>query len=270
MPVIFQDLGKSETTVTSPRSDSGQSSHFQDELPPAPTNTIRASHFQNNIDNRHSPDIPSSPPSHDFQPAPPSIDRSDSSNYSNPSASYPSHDYFPPPSHRPDNSSYSQPYHHQAFPQEPPPPPPPQHLPHNYPTHETSSSSFNYPNFQSYPSFTETSLPSVPAQYPTYYQGSETSFSHQVPPAASFTSTSQYTSSSSRNGTVTEPAAAPKSPAQNYQYDSSYEPPPEKIAEAHKAARFAVGALAFDDVSVAVDFLKKSLELLTNPSATGH
>ncbi|XP_021287400.1 protein HOMOLOG OF MAMMALIAN LYST-INTERACTING PROTEIN 5 [Herrania umbratica] len=55
---------------------------------------------------------------------------------------------------------------------------------------------------------------------------------------------------------------------QKYQYDSNYQPPPEKIAEAHKAARFAVGALAFDDVTVAVEHLKKSLELLTNPSAS--
>ncbi|KAI3964546.1 hypothetical protein MKW92_021229 [Papaver armeniacum] len=52
-----------------------------------------------------------------------------------------------------------------------------------------------------------------------------------------------------------------------FQYDSNYLPAPEKIAEAHKAARFAVGALAFDDVAIAVDFLIKSLELLTNPSA---
>nr|GFD26576.1 hypothetical protein [Tanacetum cinerariifolium] len=64
---------------------------------------------------------------------------------------------------------------------------------------------------------------------------------------------------------VTE--SAPVS-SQSYQYDSNYQPAPEKIAEAHKAARFAVGALAFDDVFVAVDYLKKSLELLTNPSAS--
>ncbi|GLJ42486.1 hypothetical protein SUGI_0880580 [Cryptomeria japonica] len=55
-------------------------------------------------------------------------------------------------------------------------------------------------------------------------------------------------------------------PAAAYFYDSSYQPPPAKIAEAHKAARFAVGALAFDDVPTAVDHLKRSLELLTLPS----
>nr|GEZ03288.1 protein homolog of mammalian LYST-interacting protein 5 [Tanacetum cinerariifolium] len=42
----------------------------------------------------------------------------------------------------------------------------------------------------------------------------------------------------------------------------------QRIAEAQRATRFAVGALAFDDVFVAVDYLKKSLELLTNPSAS--
>ncbi|KAF3454025.1 hypothetical protein FNV43_RR04470 [Rhamnella rubrinervis] len=68
-----------------------------------------------------------------------------------------------------------------------------------------------------------------------------------------------------QKGTVSEPNAP--SSAKTFEYDCNYQPSPEKIAEAHKAARFAVGALAFDDVSVAVDFLRKSLELLTNPSA---
>lgn len=73
---------------------------------------------------------------------------------------------------------------------------------------------------------------------------------------------------SSSNGRVNVPPALDP-PAQKYHYDSSYQPGPEKIAEAHKAARFAVGALAFDEISTAVEHLKKSLELLTNPSA-GH
>lgn len=71
---------------------------------------------------------------------------------------------------------------------------------------------------------------------------------------------------SGRNGNAFNDVPAS---VQSYQYDSNYQPAPEKIAEAHKTARFAVGALAFDDVSTAVDFLKKSLELLTNPAA-GH
>ncbi|KAE8726889.1 Microtubule-associated proteins 65-1 isoform 1 [Hibiscus syriacus] len=64
---------------------------------------------------------------------------------------------------------------------------------------------------------------------------------------------------------VLEPSPTP---TQKYQYDSNWQPPPEKIAEAHKAARFAIGALAFDNVSTAVEHLKKSVELLTNPSAS--
>ncbi|CAK7324579.1 unnamed protein product [Dovyalis caffra] len=174
-----------------------------------------------------------------------------------PTGGYPSHDFHPsPPTSRSENSTYSQPYH-QSYSQEPL-----QHLPHNYQSHETSS--YSYPNFQSYPSFRESSLPSAPSHYPSYYQGSDSSYSPQSAPlTTSYSSTPQYPSSS-RNGTNTDPE--PTS-AKTYQYDSNYQPPPAKIAEAHKAARFAVGALAFDDVSVALDYLRKSLELLTNPSA---
>ncbi|KAJ6724789.1 VACUOLAR PROTEIN SORTING-ASSOCIATED PROTEIN VTA1-like protein [Salix viminalis] len=126
--------------------------------------------------------------------------------------------------------------------------------------------SYSYPNFQSYPSFSESSLPSVPSQHPSYYQGSDPSHIPQsAPPTSSYSSTPQYPSSSIKR-TNSDPAPTP---AKTYQYDSNYCPPPDKIAEAHKAARFAVGALAFDDVSVAVDYLRKSLELLTNPSV-GH
>lgn len=67
---------------------------------------------------------------------------------------------------------------------------------------------------------------------------------------------------------VRETPVAPAVPiAETYHYDSSYQPSVEMISEAHKAARFAVGALAFDDVVVAVDHLKRALDLLTNPSA---
>ena len=69
---------------------------------------------------------------------------------------------------------------------------------------------------------------------------------------------------SSTNGNAPH---APSTTAQVYHYDSNYQVPPEKIAEAQKAARFAVAALAFDEVPVAVEHLKKALELLTNPSA---
>ncbi|XP_027331412.1 protein HOMOLOG OF MAMMALIAN LYST-INTERACTING PROTEIN 5 [Abrus precatorius] len=191
-----------------------------------------------------SQDYHSPPPSQDYHPPPPSQD------YHPPP---PSQDYHPPPARS--ESSYPDPYSHQQF-----SPDHSQHLGPNYPSQETSS--YSYPHFQSYPSFTESSLPSVPSNY-TYYQGSDASYSSQSAPLTTNHLSSVQHSSSSRNGTVVEP----KSITQTYQYDSNYQPAPEKIAEAHKAARFAVGALAFDDVSIAVDYLKKSLELLTNPSA---
>ncbi|KAJ6333294.1 hypothetical protein OIU77_009208 [Salix suchowensis] len=163
-----------------------------------------------------------------------------------------------PPYHQQSNLQ-EPPYHQQSNLQEPQP-----HQPHNYQSHETSS--YSYPNFQSYPSFSESSLPSVPLHHPSCYQGSDPSHIPQsAPPTSSYSSTPQYPSSSIKR-TNSDPAPTP---AKTYQYDSNYCPPPDKIAEAHKAARFAVGALAFDDVSVAVDYLKKSLELLTNPSV-GH
>lgn len=134
-----------------------------------------------------------------------------------------SSDYHPDDSSIHDRRETFQPPHHQTF------QPPPQ----NYSTTpEFPPPPYSHQNFQSYPSFTDQSLPAATPTHAPYYQSS--------PPAPTF------------------------------KYDSNYEPPPEKIAEAHKAARFAVGALAFDDVAVAVDFLRKSLELLTNPSAAGH
>ncbi|GJS33366.1 hypothetical protein Tco_0531748 [Tanacetum coccineum] len=95
--------------------------------------------------------------------------------------------------------------------------------------------SHNYPNFQSYPSFSETSLPAAPlppAHYPLVLNNPTLLLlDQQIIHLRVSTSQVQAT-------------------------------------EAHKAERFAVRALAFDDVFVAVDYLKKSVELLTNPSAS--
>ncbi|XP_020223085.1 protein HOMOLOG OF MAMMALIAN LYST-INTERACTING PROTEIN 5 [Cajanus cajan] len=250
------DSGNIETNVSSPRPESDPSLSHHDRVN---YQNRPASDFHDTVIDQHSGNISPStqfhdnnmhppPPPQDYHPPPPSQD------YHTPPSSQ---DYYPPPPATRSESPYSQPYNHQQYSEEPP-----QHLSHNYPSHETSS--FSYPHFQSYPSFTETSLPSVPSNY-TYYQGSDTSFSSQsAPPTTSYSSSAQHSYSSGNvNGTVVEPKAT----TQTYQYDSNYQPAPEKIAEAHKAARFAVGALAFDDVSVAVDFLKKSLELLTIPSA---
>ncbi|CAI9773406.1 unnamed protein product [Fraxinus pennsylvanica] len=207
---------------------------------------------------------------------------------------YPTDDTYHQPPQYPTDDTYHQlpssnrtehsPYSHQPY--QPPPyhQEPQQHLPQQYHPHDIPP--YSYPNFQSYPSFTESSLPAAPSHYPSYHQGSDTSYSNSSPSnTVNSPSTTQY-NSSGRNGGLSEtlPAAtqynssgrnegfsetlpAATAATQSYQYDSSYQPPPEKIAEAHKAARFAVGALAFDEVSVAVDYLKKSLELLTNPSA---
>ncbi|KAF5178459.1 Lyst-interacting-like protein [Thalictrum thalictroides] len=214
-----------------------------------------------------SPSFPTSEyPRDDFQTLPSPNDRHDNSypgTITSSSPSYPTSDYprddfhtHPSPSNR--ESSYPQPYHHQTYQPESPQPP------QTYSSNEVPPPSYSLPNFQSYPGFNDHSLPAAPTHTP-YYQGSDGSYPQQSAPTVSnYQSTSQY-SSSSINGTHAEPAPTA---AQTFHYDSNYQPPPEKIAEAHKAARFAVGALAFDDVAIAVDFLTKSLELLTNPSAS--
>ncbi|GMJ05060.1 extensin-like, homolog of mammalian LYST-INTERACTING PROTEIN5 [Hibiscus trionum] len=247
------DLGSSEVPVTSPRQDSNPPPQFCDEINNHHYDSIPPpSQSHDKIDRQHSLDILPPPPS--FPPG--SYPSQDQSYPQEPHRHFPS----PPPANNSEDPAYSHSYHHQPYPQEPQ-----LHLPHGYPSHDVPLHS--YPNFQSYPSFSESSLPSAPSHYPSYHQGSETPYAPQsAPPPTSYPSTPQY-SSTSRNETVSEPAPAPAM-SQKYQYDSNYQPAPEKIAEAHKAARFAVGALAFDDVSVAVEHLKKSLELLTNPSAS--
>lgn len=167
-----------------------------------------------------------------------------------PNDNYPSENIHQPP---PPHNSEQPIYHHQSHPNQPYQPEP------QFPVLPTLS----YPNFQSYPSFAESSLPAAPSHFPSYYQGSDASYTGLPPNTTTYASTPQY-NSSGNNGKVPE-VSHPKT--EKYEYDSSYQPPPEKIAEAHKAARFAVGALAFDDVSTAIQHLKKSLEMLTNPSA---
>ncbi|CAN0900943.1 Protein HOMOLOG OF MAMMALIAN LYST-INTERACTING PROTEIN 5 [Linum grandiflorum] len=237
--------------------DMTQSSQFHDQF-----NNQDPSQFipppYNSIDRQHSTQVPPQPPQsydsvnsqHSPSPSP----------YAGAGGAY-AHDFNPSAGNRSDNPTYIRPdSHHGSYSQEPQQ----HHVPQNYPAHDNPS--FSYPNFQSYPSFADTSLPSVPSHYPSYYQGSDPatySNSQSAPPAASYPAGLHHSSSNS-----SKMSADPlPTPAQTYQYDSNYHPPPDKIAEAHKAARFAVGALAFDEVSVAVEHLKKSLELLTNPSA---
>ncbi|KAJ1380411.1 Vacuolar protein sorting-associate protein Vta1/Callose synthase, N-terminal [Sesbania bispinosa] len=272
-PSNTYDLGTTGTTVTSPGPESDPSHNFHDPVNYQHLQSIHpASEFHDTINNHDSTNIPPSMQFHDRVG-----NNENSSNISPPSPPYPStgypsqdyhhpppsQDYHPPPSSQDYHSSpparsegpSSLGYNHQQYSQEHS-----QNLDPNY-SHETPS--YSYTHFQSYPGFSESSLPSVPLNY-SYYQGSDAStYSSQSAPPTTNHSSSTQQSSLGRNGTVSEP----NSTTQTYQYDSNYQPPPEKIAEAHKAARFAVGALAFDDVSTAVDFLRKSLELLTNSSS---
>ncbi|KAK8626424.1 hypothetical protein V6N13_134069 [Hibiscus sabdariffa] len=268
------DLGAHDPAVTSPQGpqqSSNQTSQFHESNNQHYTNIPPSSQFHDKIDGQHSSNISPSP--HSFPSAGyPSHDQSypQEPQYPSHDQSYPQEpqgDFHPSfPGNRSENPTYPQSYNYQPYQQDQQP-----HLPGSYPSHEAPS--YPYPNFQSYPSFSESSLPSASSQYPSFYQGSETPYNPQSAPpttnypstlSTSYPSTAQQHMPSGRNGKISEPSPAT---SQKYQYDSNYQPPPEKIAEAHKAARFAVGALAFDDVSTAVEHLKKSLELLTNPSA---
>ncbi|XP_077227445.1 protein HOMOLOG OF MAMMALIAN LYST-INTERACTING PROTEIN 5-like [Tasmannia lanceolata] len=246
-------------------------------------------------------------PSNDFEqlpPPPPPANRPENSSYpqpyhqqsysheSLPHQSY-SHESLPHQPYSPDSLPH-QPYSHESLPntyqsheqQQSSPQSYPSHdqqsSPQSYPSHDQQSAPqtypphengtpYTFPNYQSYPSFNDSTLPTAPTHYPSYYQGSDPALPHQSsapshhssPPPSNYPSTVQYNSA---NGSETRPGSAPPSTF-TFHYDSNYQPPPDKIADAHKAARFAVGALAFDDVSVAVDFLRRSLDLLTNPSA---
>lgn len=145
-----------------------------------------------------------------------------------------------------------------------------------------SGGQFHHSNYQQYTPI----LPDEPvgSSMPTpYYDqpgGSDAVFyqspvgharSGAVYPGSVFTSSDHGSFSSAEVGTV-----RPKDPSGLERTTSApanvkgqiFQPPPDKIAEAHKASRFAVSALAFDDVPAAISYLKQSLELLTNPSAS--
>ncbi|XP_039120799.1 protein HOMOLOG OF MAMMALIAN LYST-INTERACTING PROTEIN 5 isoform X2 [Dioscorea cayenensis subsp. rotundata] len=251
-------------TQASSHYDMGRSESFQPSFSGADTSSQhshdlgRTKSFQ---DGYPGADI-SSQPSENINPYAPPMTPS-------PHSSYPSHDYPPteynqfPPDNRHEISGYPQNYHHQqSYSNEQ------SQMPQNYHAHDNTGQSYSYPNFQSYPGFNETSFPTVPTHQP-YYQSPDPASSQQSSPAApSYPSTVQYDSGSGSKKHAGTGSSGP--PASSYTYDSNYHPPIEKVSEAHKAARFAVGALAFDDVSVAVDYLRRSLELLTNPSAETH
>jgi len=266
---VLQDLEPRNTghdAISGPEHDPMFSPQFPDGLgrqtstniPPPEHDPMSSSQFPDGLGRQYSTNIRPPPSSATISTSPPSFPVGDYSSYS---ADYHPQDYQSShPSGRPENPAYPQPYRTQSYSQEPPHPP---HLPQNYPSQDTPAS-YAYPNFQSYPSFSDSSLPAAPSHYPSYYQGSDASYSHHsVPSGTNYSSASEYNSSSTNGNAPHVPTAT----AQVYHYDSNYQVPPEKIADAQKAARFAVGALAFDEVPVAVEHLKKALELLTNPSA---
>ncbi|XP_021838133.1 protein HOMOLOG OF MAMMALIAN LYST-INTERACTING PROTEIN 5 [Spinacia oleracea] len=242
-----------------PELDRTASSQFPDGLGRQPSTGVLPSSpsFPSDDYPSHSADFPSH--TADYPPH--------NADFPSHTADYPSHDYQSGHgSGRTENPTYPQPpYRSQSYPQEPQNLP---QVPQNYHSQDIPPP-LSYPNFQSYPSFSESSLPAAPSHQPSYYQGSDASYSHQSSPSVTnYASAPQY-SSSGRNGNVQDVPSSVQTPtsAQTYHYDSNYQPSSDKIAEAHKAARFAVGALAFDEVPVAVEHLRKALEYLTNPSA---
>jgi vacuolar protein sorting-associated protein VTA1 len=240
----------------------------------------------------------SSPPYQGTDYPPPSDVHTQHNNYS--SASYPTTDdyptnevhkpptnYSPPPYRRTDHPSddgYNNPqsndtpdvsaaYPHNTYQQQPPYTIDPQHTSQNYYATETPPAPYNYPNFQSYPSFHDSTLPSVTTHQPPFHPASDgvmTAPSYSPSSASNHPPTQYHPGADATHYQATPAAATAAPPASQYMYDSNYQPAVEKIAEAHKAARFAVGALAFDDVSIAVEHLKRALDLLTNPSAETH
>jgi vacuolar protein sorting-associated protein VTA1 len=125
---------------------------------------------------------------------------------------------------------------------------------HQQQPHWPSSSPFNDPS-SAYPSvFPSGGYQPAAPQYPSTPQAPHGASRHSEPLAR--TSSAPVGPESSTGYQL------------NGNYDSEYKPSAGTIAEAHKASRFAVSALAFDDVPTAIDYLRKSLELLTTPSAT--
>ncbi|XP_066376428.1 protein HOMOLOG OF MAMMALIAN LYST-INTERACTING PROTEIN 5-like [Miscanthus floridulus] len=262
-----------------PRQSTEFNDHPSTQLPYSPPPPSQSQH--------PSPSQSYSSPSYQATDYPSSDFHKPSPNYSSPpytSTDYPTNEvhkppsnYSPPPYTRtdhPSNDGYN-PHSNDkpdvsAYPQAYQPPPytiDPQHTSQNYYSTEAPAAPYNYPNFQSYPSFQDSTAPSVPTHQSSFYPASDGPAATSYTPASNSSAPTHYHSTAESSPQLTPPAAPP---ASQCKYDSSYQPEVEKIAEAHKAARFAVGALAFDDVSVAVDHLKRALDLLTNPSAEPH
>ena len=97
----------------------------------------------------------------------------------------------------------------------------------------------------------------------SYYQSQEGVNPNMVTYPSSSTPVSTKYGSFSEHTNGPERIASAPLPASNVE---PYKPPLDKIAEAQKAAKFAVSALSFDDIPTAISYLQRSIELLTRPS----
>ncbi|KAI5065230.1 hypothetical protein GOP47_0019925 [Adiantum capillus-veneris] len=138
---------------------------------------------------------------------------------------------------------------------------------------------YNQPHMGHYPEYTQAAAsrhgyPNVQGAYPGSNGGSEATYYQSQPQgsypnAVSYPASAPFSAEYGSFGSANESAGLGRTtsaPLSNTKI-STYHPPPDKITEAQKAAKFAVSALAFDDVTTAVSYLKQSLDLLTNPSS---
>lgn len=235
-------------------------------LPSAPSNPIPPSYGQNPYASTDSTGYPSSapPPSHQPSLYPHNSGTPfDSLGGGGNDKATPTIGTYSYPSDPPGYSTSSTPSSYSSYPSSMPQGGPPQQDPSMFHQHSQQwpSSPFNDPT-STYPSV----FPSAPGgyqsaspQYPSIPQAPHgTSRFSEQPAAAPVRQNSA-------------PAGPPESSGgyeMNGSYDSNFKPSPGQVAEAHKASRFAVSALAFDDIPTAISYLRKSLELLTSPSAS--
>lgn len=228
-----------------------------EDLPSAPSNSTLSSYNQNSQSSADNPGYPSNSPSHQslyshtsgvsFDPSS-GNDRMPGHHvvgtYSYPSDS-PGFSSSPPPSH---NSYPSAPQDMQGGPN-------PTHFyqPSHWPNPSANDSASAYPSF--FPPAGSGFQLSTP-QYPTTPQAPQGVLRHSEPPPLARTGSAPVGPDSSTGYSL------------NGNYNSDFKPSAGAVAEAHKASRFAVSALAFDDIPTAISYLTKSLELLTSPSVS--
>ncbi|KAJ7535578.1 hypothetical protein O6H91_12G039300 [Diphasiastrum complanatum] len=142
---------------------------------------------------------------------------------------------------------------------------PPTPTPSSYlPGYATAATSY-------YPSSLQSSVPG--AVNSSCYGSAYASSAPIYPTSGAYVSSSMNQAAAgypetSQHHQVASASSIPADFSENGAYQANYQPSPAKVVEAHKASRFAVSALAFDDVPTAIAYLKRSLELLTSPSAT--